>query len=176
MILQTELTGRAWKFGEDISTDHIIAGRYLTSTDPKVLSEHVMENVDPQFVKRVRAGDMIVASRNFGCGSSREQAPLALKTVGLSCIVASSFARIFYRNSINIGFPVIECHGLHDRVKDGDRITVELARGTILLANGEAMSFEPFPPNIVEILRAGGLVPKLKAELAGRTRGALGQP
>ncbi len=164
--MQTQLRGRVWKFGEDVSTDHIIAGRYLTSTDPKVLGEHAMENVDPQFVKRVRPGDIVVAAANFGCGSSREQAPIALKAAGISCVVADTFARIFFRNAINIGVPVVECPGLHDRVKDGDTITVDLAAGHVVLPTGETAPFHPLPPNILEILNAGGLVPKLRADLA----------
>ena len=166
--MQTQLTGRVWKFGDDVSTDHIIAGRYLTSTDPKVLSEHVMENVDPAFVKKVRPGDVVVGGTNFGCGSSREQAPLALKAAGISCVVANTFARIFFRNSINIGFPVVECPGLHDRVNEGDSVTVDLAAGNVVLSSGEKIPFHPLPPNILEILRAGGLVPKLRAELAAQ--------
>lgn len=166
--VQTHLAGRAWRFGDDISTDHIIAGRYLTSTDPTVLAGHVMEAVDREFVRKIRPGDIVVGGANFGCGSSREQAPLALKAAGISCIVADSFARIFFRNSINIGFPVIECPGLRERVKDGDAITVDLAAGHILLASGETIPFRPFPPNILEILDAGGLVPKLRAELAAK--------
>lgn len=169
MTAQTRLQGRVWKFGDDISTDHIIAGRYLTSVDPKVLSEHVMENVDPQFVKKVQAGDVIVAATNFGCGSSREQAPLALKAAGISCVAANTFARIFYRNAINIGFPVVECPGLHDKVKEGDVITVDLAAGHIVLASGATVPFQPLPPNILQILNAGGLVPKLRAELAAKS-------
>ncbi len=164
--MQTALTGRVWKFGDDVSTDHIIAGRYLTSTDPKVLGEHAMENVDPQFVKKVRPGDVIVAATNFGCGSSREQAPIALKAAGVSCVVANTFARIFFRNSINIGFPVVECPGLHEKVKEGDTVTVDLGAGHVVLPSGERMPFHPLPPNILEILNAGGLVPKLRAELA----------
>ncbi len=167
--MQTKLTGRVWKFGDDISTDHIIAGRYLTSTDPKLLGEHAMENVDPQFAKKVRQGDVIVAATNFGCGSSREQAPIALKAAGVSCVVADTFARIFFRNSINIGFPVVECPGLHAKVKEGNEITVDLAAGHIVLASGEKVAFHPLPPNILEILNAGGLVPKLKAELAAKS-------
>ena len=166
--MQTLLRGHVWKFGDDISTDHIIAGRYLTSTDPKVLAEHAMENVDPQFVKKVRPGDIVVAATNFGCGSSREQAPLALKAAGISCVVADTFARIFYRNSINIGFPVVECPGLHERVKEGDLLTVDLAAGNVVLGSGETLPFHPLPPNILEILNAGGLVPKLRAELAAQ--------
>ncbi len=165
MTVQTMLTGRVWKFGDGISTDHIIAGRYLGSSDPQVLGEHAMENVDPQFAKKVKMGDIIVAATNFGCGSSREQAPIALRAAGISCVVASTFARIFYRNSINIGFPVIECPGLHEKVKEGDTIAVDLEAGHVVLPGGEKIPSQPLPPNILEILRAGGLVPKLKAEL-----------
>lgn len=128
-----------------------------------------MENVDPQFVKKVRPGDVIVAASNFGCGSSREQAPIALKAAGISCVVADSFARIFFRNAINIGFPVVECPGLHERVKEGDTVTVDLAAGHVILPSGEKMPFHPLPPNILEILNAGGLVPKLRAELAAKS-------
>ncbi len=167
--MESRLTGRVWKFGEDISTDHIIAGRYLTSTDPKLLGEHVMENVDPQFVKKITRGDVIVAAANFGCGSSREQAPLALKAAGISCVVADTFARIFFRNSINIGFPVVECPGLVALVTEGDRITVDLAKGHVVIPSGESVPFHPLPPNILEILNAGGLVPKLRAELAAKS-------
>ncbi|HLE54852.1 MAG TPA: 3-isopropylmalate dehydratase small subunit [Thermoplasmata archaeon] len=166
--MQTRFTGRVWTFGEDISTDHIIAGRYLTSTDPKVLSEHAMENVDSQFAKRVTPGDVIVAGTNFGCGSSREQAPMALKAAGVSCVVANTFARIFFRNSINIGFPVVECPGLREKVQEGETVTVDLAAGHVLLASGERVRFQPLPPNLLEILNAGGLVPKLRAELAAK--------
>ncbi len=159
-----------WTFGDDISTDHIIAGRYLTSADPKVLSEHAMENVDPGFAKKVRQGDILVAGTNFGCGSSREQAPIALKAVGISCIAASTFARIFYRNAINIGFPVVECPGLRTKVREGDTIAVDLAAGHVVLPSGERLTFQPLPPNLLEILKAGGLVPKLRAELATQSR------
>lgn len=166
--MQTKMTGRAWLFGDDISTDHIIAGRYLGSMDPKALGEHAMENVDPEFSKKVAAGDMIVAGTNFGCGSSREQAPLALKAAGISCVVATTFARIFFRNSINIGFPVIECPELRGRVKEGDTIIVDLETGHVVLPGGARVGFVPLPSNIVEILRAGGLVPKLREELAAK--------
>ncbi len=168
--MQTKLTGRTWTFGDDISTDHIIAGKYLGSMDPKVLAEYVMENADAQFAKKVQPGDILVGGANFGCGSSREQAPMALRAAGISCIVANTFARIFYRNSINIGFPVIECPGLHDRVREGDTITVDLAAGHVVLPSGETIAFPPYPPNILEILQAGGLVPKLRAELAAKAR------
>lgn len=128
-----------------------------------------MEAVDPQFSKKVQVGDILVASNNFGCGSSREQAPVALKTLGISCVVANTFARIFYRNSINIGFPVIECPGLHARVTPGEPLVVDLEAGQVRLSSGESVAFRPIPPNILEILRAGGLVPKLRAELASKS-------
>lgn len=169
--MQSKFQGRAWVFGDDVSTDHIIAGRYLGSMDPAALAEHVMENVDPQFSKKVSPGDILVAGANFGCGSSREQAPVALKGVGLSCVIADSFARIFYRNSINIGFPVLECPGLRAKVGPGDVVAVDLEAGHVTLPSGEHVAFQPFPRNLMDILAAGGLVPKLRAELessAGR--------
>lgn len=168
--METRFQGRVWLFGGDISTDHIIAGRYLGSMDAKVLAEHVMEAVDPEFSKKVQLGDILVAATNFGCGSSREQAPVALKALGLSCIVANTYARIFYRNAINIGFPVVECPGLHAKVKQGDTITVDLSEGLITLASGEIVRFQPLPPNLMEILEAGGLVPKVRAALAQQAK------
>jgi len=168
--MQTRFRGRVWTFGDDISTDHIIAGKYLGTTDPKVFAEHALEAVDPTFAKRVQLGDLIVAGANFGCGSSREQAPIALKTLGISAILANSFARIFFRNAINLGFPVIECAGLHDRVHPGDVIELDLAAGEVRLASG-IMRFTALPSNVLEILEAGGLVPKLKKELQSKALG-----
>lgn len=163
--MQTRFRGRVWTFGDDISTDHIIAGKYLGTTDAKVFAAHAFEGVDPSWAKNVQAGDLIVAGDNFGCGSSREQAPVALKTLGISAILANSFARIFFRNAINLGFPVIECPGLRDRVKPGETIELDLAAGEVRLPSGTALTFAAFPPNVLEILEAGGLVPKLKREL-----------
>jgi len=154
-----------WTFGDDISTDHIIAGKYLGTTDPKVFAEHAFESVDPTWAKKVQRGDMIVAGANFGCGSSREQAPVALKTLGISAILANSFARIFFRNAINLGFPVVECAGLRDRVKTGDTIELDLAEGEVRIPSGQTLKFTPLPANVLEILEAGGLVPKLRKEL-----------
>ncbi|OGS49383.1 MAG: 3-isopropylmalate dehydratase [Euryarchaeota archaeon RBG_16_68_13] len=165
--MQTKLEGRVWLFGEDISTDHIIAGKYLGSMDPAALAEHAMEAVDPGFSKNAKPGDIVVAATNFGCGSSREQAPVALQGLGLSCVIADSFARIFYRNAINIGFPVVECPGLRAKLREGDRVSVDLEAGRVTLPSGEHVSFRPLPPNLMEILRAGGLVPKLRSELGG---------
>jgi len=164
--MQTLFRGRAWVFGEDISTDHIIAGRYLGTTDPKVFAEHCLENVDPNFAKQAKAGDLIVAGANFGCGSSREQAPLAIKHLGIAAILAPSFARIFFRNAINLALPVIECPGIVTRVTTGDAIEIDMARGEVRTASGEVVTFKALPPNVLEILEAGGLVPKLKKELA----------
>jgi 3-isopropylmalate dehydratase small subunit len=167
--MQTRFEGRVWTFGDDISTDHIIAGKYLGTTDPKVFAEHAFEAVDPTWAKKVRPGDMIVAGANFGCGSSREQAPVALKTLGISAILAKSFARIFFRNAINLGFPVIECAELRDRVKSGDVIGLDLAGGEVRVPSGAMLRFTPLPPNVLEILEAGGLVPKLKKELQAKS-------
>src|SRR6184192_756776 len=165
-----EFRGRVWTFGDDVSTDHIIAGKYLGTTDAKVFAAHAFEAVDPTWSSKVQPGDVIVAGDNFGCGSSREQAPVALKTLRISVILANSFARIFFRNAINLGFPVIECAGLRDRVKSGDVIDLDLAGGEVREPSGTMLKFTPLPPNVLEILEAGGLVPKLKKELASRAR------
>jgi 3-isopropylmalate dehydratase small subunit len=125
--------------------------------------------VDPTWAKKVQVGDLIVAGANFGCGSSREQAPVALKALGISAILANSFARIFFRNAINLGLPTIECEGLRDRVKPGDTIELDLAHGEVRLPSGMLMPCTALPPNVLEILEAGGLVPKLRQELASRS-------
>ena len=169
--MQTRFRGRVWTFGDDISTDHIIAGKYLGTTDSKVFAEHAFEAIDPTWAKKVQAGDIIVAGANFGCGSSREQAPIALRALGISAILANSFARIFFRNAINLGFPVIECPGLRDRVKPGEAIELDLASGDVRVPSGMMLKFTPLPPNVLEILDAGGLVPKLKKELQTKTMG-----
>src|SRR2546426_129125 len=159
--MQTRFKGRVWTFGDDISTDHIIAGKYLGTTDPKVFAEHAFESVDPTWAKKVQRGDMIVAGANFGCGSSREQAPVALKTLGISAILANSFARIFFRNAINLGFPVLECPGLKAKVKAGEVVDLDMARGEVHLPDGSTMRFRALPPNVLEILEAGGAAPEV---------------
>lgn len=164
--MQTRFRGRAWTFGEDISTDHIITAKYLGTTDPKVFAEHCLENVNPRFPREAKAGDLIVAGPNFGCGSSREQAPLAIKHLGIAAILAPSFARIFFRNAINLALPVLECPGVHTKVKDGETVEVDLAAGEVRTARGEVLRFRPLPPHVLEILEAGGLVPKLRRDLA----------
>jgi len=155
--------GRAWKFGDDINTDYIIAGKYkLSITDINELSKHAMETIMPDFSRRVRKGDFIVAGRNFGCGSSREQAPLVLKHLGISAVIARSFARIFYRNAINIGLPVIEC-AESDRIMQGDVLEVDMEGGYVKnLSRKEAYKIKPLPPELREILRNGGLVNYVK--------------
>lgn len=150
------IKGKTWTFGENIDTDIIIPGRYLRTFNPKDLAEHVLEGERPDFTKNVQQGDIIVADENFGCGSSREQAPVAIQSAGVSAIIAKSFARIFYRNSINIGLPVI----ISDiEAKDGDVISIDLSEGTIINeTTGESETFEPFKDFMLSILEDGGLV------------------
>jgi len=154
---------RAWVFGDDVDTDQIIAGRYLVKLDPRELAKHVMEAADPKFASEVRKGDVIVAGRNFGCGSSRERAPLALKAAGISAVVAESFARIFYRNAINLGLPVLTCAGVHKGFKTGDKIVVDVRGGKVQnLSTGKTFKAEPLPDFLSEIVHAGGLLRCMK--------------
>ncbi|WP_456482602.1 3-isopropylmalate dehydratase small subunit [Methanopyrus sp.] len=163
--MEEVIRGRAWVFGDDIDTDQIIPGRYLTTQDPEELAEHVMEGADPEFPEKVREGDVIVAGRNFGCGSSREHAPIALKAAGVSCVVAESFARIFYRNAINLGLPLVVCPGVSDAFEDGQRIEVNLREGYVKnLDTGEELEAKPLPDFVMRILEAGGLVELVKRE------------
>lgn len=150
------MKGKVWKFRDSIDTDVIIAGRYLRTFNPQDLADHVMEAEDPEFSQKVNKGDIIVAGWNFGCGSSREQAPVAIKTAGVSVVIAKSFARIFYRNAINIGLPVI----VSDiEAKDGDVIRIDLSEGSLINeTSGESASFEPFKDFMLNILEDGGLV------------------
>ncbi|WP_462315516.1 homoaconitase small subunit [Methanobrevibacter sp.] len=150
------IKGKTWTFGENIDTDVIIPGRYLRTFNPQDLADHVLEGERPDFTQNVKSGDIIVADENFGCGSSREQAPVAIKTAGVSAIVAKSFARIFYRNAINIGLPVI----VSDiEAKDGDIISIDLSEGTLVNeTTGESKTFEPFKEFMLSILEDGGLV------------------
>lgn len=160
---------RVWIFGDDVSTDDIIAGRYLVSRTPEELGKHVMENLDPEFASKVGKGDVIVAGKNFGCGSSREQAPVALKGAGIGAIIAESFARIFYRNSVNQGLPVLICKGVRSRFREGDEVEYDLERGIVKnLMSGEELHAEPLPAFIISILRAGGLIPYLKSKSGQR--------
>jgi len=151
--------GRAWRFGDNVNTDEIIPARYLNVTDTAVLARHCMEGVDERFASRVQPGDVIVTGRNFGCGSSREHAPLCIKAVGVSCVIGATFARIFYRNAINMGLPILECGEASERVQDGDSLRVDLGAGVIdNLTRGESYRAAPFPDFMREIIRSGGLM------------------
>lgn len=157
---------RAWVFGDDISTDAIIPGRYLHKREPGELAKHTMEGADQKFASRVRKGDIIVAGKNFGCGSSREHAPIALKAAGVSAIIAESFARIFFRNAINQGLPVVGCRGVRAGFKSGDEVRVNLRRGEVQnLTTDKTFKFDPLPEFILKILRAGGMLPYLKQSI-----------
>ncbi len=157
------LEGRIWKFGADVDTDAIIPARYLNQSDPKELAKHAMEDERPEFIKEVKEGDILLADKNFGCGSSREHAPIALKAAGISCIIAKSFARIFFRNSFNLGLPLLESPEASEAIKDGDRVRVDLSTGEIFnLTQGKKFSATPIPPFMQELLRDGGLIPHLR--------------
>jgi 3-isopropylmalate/(R)-2-methylmalate dehydratase small subunit len=151
--------GKIWIFGNNVDTDAIIPARYLTTSDPAELAKHCMEDVDRDFVKKIKPGDVILAGENFGCGSSREHAPIAIKAAGISCVVAKSFARIFYRNSFNMGLPIFESRELIDTVKEGDIITLDSTRGTINVS-GAAKTFmiNPIPPFMEQLIADGGLM------------------
>ncbi len=158
-----KIEGRIWKFGSDVDTDAIIPARYLNQSDPEQLARHLMEEERPEFHRKVRKGDLILAGKNFGCGSSREHAPLALKAAGISCIIAKSFARIFYRNSMNLGLPLLESPEASQEINDGDRVRVNLTSGEIFdLTQGKKFSAKPIPPFMQELLRDGGLIPHLR--------------
>ena len=161
------LHGHVHKYGADINTDVIIPARYLNTSDAQELARHCMEDEDPQFVRRVRPGDVIVATTNFGCGSSREHAPIAIKAAGVSCVIAKSFARIFYRNSMNLALPVLECDEAVDGSQAGDELEVDLESGAIRnLTRSTAFQAKPFPDFMLELLRAGGLVEYTRRRLA----------
>ena len=166
-----KIEGRVWKFGSDVDTDAIIPARYLNQSDPKVLAKHAMEDERPEFTQKVGKGDILVADKNFGCGSSREHAPLALKTAGISCIVAKSFARIFYRNGLNLGLPLLESPQASETIEEGDRVRVNLTTGEIFdLTQKNKFLAKPIPPFMQELIRDGGLIRHLKKKaLRGET-------
>lgn len=154
-----KLEGKAWKFGDDVNTDEIIPARYLSTTDPKEMATHCMEDIDPDFVKKIAPGDIIIADKNFGCGSSREHAPIAIKTAEISCVIAKSFARIFYRNAVNIGLPILECKEAALKIDEGDQIEIDLVSGVITnLTKSETYKAQPFPEFMQQIIAAGGLM------------------
>ena len=160
--------GKVWKFGDDVDTDLIIPARYLNTSDPEELAAHCMEDADPDFSKEVRPGDVVVGGRNFGCGSSREHAPLALKAAGVSCVVAKSFARIFYRNAFNMGLPILECAPAVDEASPGDEFEVDLDTGRITnLTKGRTYKAQPIPPFMQELIKDGGLMKHIAKRLKG---------
>jgi len=159
------LTGKVWKYGANVDTDAIVPARYLNVSTPEELALHCMEGIDPEFAQGVQPGDIIVATANFGCGSSREHAPLAIKGAGVSCVIAKTFARIFYRNAINIGLPILECQAAEE-IEGGQTLEVELETGKIRnLDTGQTFQAEPYPEFMVGIIRAGGLIEYTRKEL-----------
>ena len=157
--------GKVLKYGDNVDTDVIIPARYLNSFDAKELASHVMVDLDPTFVDRLEPGDIVVAKSNFGCGSSREHAPLALKTAGVSCVIANSFARIFYRNAINIGFPILECPEAVAGIEEGDKVEVDFEKGLITNhTKGTTFQAQAFPPFLQKMIEANGLVNYVNAK------------
>jgi 3-isopropylmalate/(R)-2-methylmalate dehydratase small subunit len=155
--------GFVHKYGDNVDTDVIIPARYLNTADHKELAAHCMEDIDVDFVKKVKPGDIIVARANFGCGSSREHAPIAIKASGVSCVIASTFARIFYRNSINIGLPIIECDEASEKICDGDEVEIDFESGVITnITKGEQYTGQAFPEFLIDIINKGGLLNSLK--------------
>jgi 3-isopropylmalate/(R)-2-methylmalate dehydratase small subunit len=172
--VQTILEGRVWTLGRDVDTDQIISGKYLTILDPEELKKHVFEIALPEFAQSARRGDILVADENFGSGSSREHAPQAMRAIGVGAIVADSFARIFFRNAINLGLPTIEAPGVRAIFSTGETARIDLGAGRITnVTTGRSIGFPPLPHHLLELLEAGGLVEKVRRELeAGRARTA----
>jgi len=167
------IEGRVWVLGTDVDTDQIISGKYLTIIDPNELKKHVFEIALPEFANEARAGDIIVAEENFACGSSREHAPQAMRAIGVGAVVADSFARIFYRNAINLGIPTVEAKGVRRIFEKGDTARIEMSAGRITnLRTGASVTFPPLPHHLLELLEAGGLVEKVRAELEARKAAA----
>ena len=169
---QPALQGAAWKFGKNIDTDAIIPARRCNTADPKELALYCMEDADPDFVNKMSSGDLIVADSNFGCGSSREVAPIAIKAAGVSAVIAKSFARIFFRNAINIGLPIFESEQAADAIAEGDKLRIDPSNGIIQnLTKDEEYQSEPFPDFIQQIIDLGGLIPYVEKRLAGEAAG-----
>ncbi|TAL24776.1 MAG: 3-isopropylmalate dehydratase small subunit [Nitrospirae bacterium] len=164
------IKGINWKFGNDVDTDAIIPARYLNTSDPGELAKHLMEDADKDFPSKVKAGDIIVAGKNFGCGSSREHAPIAIKAAGIQAVIAKSFARIFYRNSFNIGLPIFESEEASEKIKEGDEIEIDADNGIIKnISKDESYKANPIPPFMQELISAGGLVEWTKRKLAAKS-------
>ena len=158
--------GTAFKFGDDVNTDVILPGKYLNLQDPQQLAQHCMESEDPEFVHKAKPGDILVAGKNFGCGSSREHAPISIKALGISCVIASTFARIFFRSAINIGLPIVECDEAAKSIRQGDEVSVDFDTGLITdHTTGQQWQADPFPPFLQKLIAAGGLVEYSKAKL-----------
>ena len=158
-----QANGFVHKYPDNVDTDVIIPARYLNTPDEKELAAHCMEDIDPDFVKKVQPGDIMVGGANFGCGSSREHAPLAIKTAGVSCVIAATFARIFYRNAIHIGLPILECPAASEAIQAGDKVHVDFDTGVITdETTGQTFQAQPFPPFIQEIIKAGGLMNSIR--------------
>lgn len=167
--MDTILNGKAWVYGDNVDTDVIIPARYLNTTDEKQLAEHCMEDIDTDFAKNVQVGDIIVAGENFGCGSSREHAPIAIKACGVSVVIAKSFARIFYRNAINIGLPILEVNDLPDEITKGDEIEVNLSNGIVKnITTNKEYKASAFPESIQQLIKAGGLINYTKEKLQNK--------
>jgi len=159
------IKGKAWRFGDDVDTDAIIPARYLSTCDPDRLAGHCMEDADPAFPANVNSGDIIVGGKNFGCGSSREHAPIAIKAAGVSCVIAASFARIFYRNAFNMGLPIFESAQAAERIQTGDIIEVDPLSGSIrIVTREEEYKAQPYPPFMMDLINSGGLIPFLLRE------------
>jgi 3-isopropylmalate/(R)-2-methylmalate dehydratase small subunit len=160
------LKGRVWKFGDNIDTDAIIPARYLNTSDPDELAKHIMEDADKDFPSKVKSGDLIIAKANFGCGSSREHAPIAIKAAGIQAVVAGSFARIFYRNAFNIGLPIFESEGAAEKIREGDEIEIDADNGVIKnITRNEEYTAERIPPFMQELISAGGLIEWTKKQI-----------
>lgn len=171
--MTNSFSGKAWKYGDHIDTDVIIPARYLVSSDEAVLGKYCMEDIDKDFVRKMSRGDMIVAGENFGCGSSREHAPIAIKGAGCSCVIAASFARIFYRNAINVGLPIFECPEAAASIETGDEVTVDPVSGTIEnRTKGMTFRVAPFAPFLQELISEGGLIPYARRRIEERRKGA----
>ena len=164
-----EFKGKTWKFGNDVDTDAIIPARYLNTIDSKELAAHCMEDADPEFASRVKPGDIIVAGKNFGCGSSREHAPIAIKAAGVSCVVAHSFARIFYRNAFNVGLPILECPEGAERIQSEDELEIDLNSGVIEnRTRNETYRAQAIPPFMQRLLEAGGLIEYVREQMSAQ--------
>jgi 3-isopropylmalate/(R)-2-methylmalate dehydratase small subunit len=164
-----KLKGKVFKYGADVNTDVIIPARYLNLSEPNELAKHCMEDIDASFLNKVKPGDIIMATTNFGCGSSREHAPLAIKAAGVSCVIAASFARIFFRNAINIGLPLLECHEAVAGTDSGDVLEVDLTKGKIRnITRGKTFTARPYPDFMSELIAARGLIEYTRTRLARR--------